>query len=306
MLHPAAKPEPSLQTAFKALGQVWSAGIIPDWDSFYAAEIRHRIPLPGYPFERVRHWVEPPAGWAGHDTAQVNPLAAKSADTQETVVESAVVDDAATGDDHLSQIRARLKKALLAVTGIEVAQTDEESTFLELGFDSLLLTQISAKVRQEFGVSLKFQELIEDYDSIISLSSYLAACVPPTKTVSVSNDVKLPEPVATETKAITPVQQQSTSSNEDISRLENMIVQQTEVIEQVLGMLRENQFVGTGSLLKASGTGKLAKSNTVFNPQLDASNPPIPEARLGRDPDGNPGWYVPDPNQPGKYMLLSN
>jgi hypothetical protein len=35
---------------------------------------------------------------------------------------------------------------------------------------------------------------------------------------------------------------------------------------------------------------------------LDASTPPAPGARLGRDPSGNPAWYVPHPTEPHKYV----
>ncbi len=41
------------------LGQLWLAGIEVDWAGFYANERRHRLPLPTYPFERQRYWVEP-------------------------------------------------------------------------------------------------------------------------------------------------------------------------------------------------------------------------------------------------------
>ncbi len=41
------------------LGKLWLAGVRPVWSSFYAQERRHRIPLPSYPFERRRYWVEP-------------------------------------------------------------------------------------------------------------------------------------------------------------------------------------------------------------------------------------------------------
>lgn len=41
------------------LGKLWLGGVKPDWDGFYANEKRRRIPLPTYPFERKRHWVEP-------------------------------------------------------------------------------------------------------------------------------------------------------------------------------------------------------------------------------------------------------
>ena len=35
-----------------------------------------------------------------------------------------------------------------------------------------------------------------------------------------------------------------------------------------------------------------------------ADKPPVPGARLGRDRDGNPAWFVPNPDQPGKYIHL--
>ncbi|HEY0093208.1 MAG TPA: acyltransferase domain-containing protein, partial [Archangium sp.] len=42
------------------LGRLWLAGIEPDWDAFHGDEKRRRIPLPTSPFERQRHWVDPP------------------------------------------------------------------------------------------------------------------------------------------------------------------------------------------------------------------------------------------------------
>ncbi|MDF5729365.1 MAG: aminotransferase class III-fold pyridoxal phosphate-dependent enzyme [Rhizonema sp. PD38] len=41
------------------LGRLWLVGINVDWSEFYAHEQRHRIPLPTYPFERKRYWIEP-------------------------------------------------------------------------------------------------------------------------------------------------------------------------------------------------------------------------------------------------------
>ena len=35
-------------------------------------------------------------------------------------------------------------------------------------------------------------------------------------------------------------------------------------------------------------------------PQL----PPVPDARLGRDEIGNPAWFMPNPDQPGKYVQV--
>ncbi|HEY0738301.1 MAG TPA: SDR family NAD(P)-dependent oxidoreductase [Herpetosiphonaceae bacterium] len=40
------------------LGKIWLAGLNFDWQGFYAHERRHRLPLPTYPFERQRYWMQ--------------------------------------------------------------------------------------------------------------------------------------------------------------------------------------------------------------------------------------------------------
>ncbi|MEH2349576.1 MAG: SDR family NAD(P)-dependent oxidoreductase [Nostoc sp.] len=40
------------------LGRLWLAGVKVDWSGFYVREQRDRIPLPTYPFERQRYWID--------------------------------------------------------------------------------------------------------------------------------------------------------------------------------------------------------------------------------------------------------
>ncbi len=47
------------QFLLNVLGKLWLAGVKIDWRAFYAKERRYRLPLPTYPFERQRYWVEP-------------------------------------------------------------------------------------------------------------------------------------------------------------------------------------------------------------------------------------------------------
>lgn len=53
----------------KALGRLWLSGVRVDWSGFYAHERRHRLPLPTYPFDRQRYWIEPGLK-ADHDRAR--------------------------------------------------------------------------------------------------------------------------------------------------------------------------------------------------------------------------------------------
>jgi acyl transferase domain-containing protein len=41
------------------LGRLWVEGVEIDWTNFYAGQRRRRLPLPTYPFERQRYFVEP-------------------------------------------------------------------------------------------------------------------------------------------------------------------------------------------------------------------------------------------------------
>jgi len=42
------------------LGKLWLTGYAIDWSAFYGDERRRRIPLPTYPFEHQRYWIDPP------------------------------------------------------------------------------------------------------------------------------------------------------------------------------------------------------------------------------------------------------
>jgi acyl transferase domain-containing protein len=62
----ASLPDPKAQASdvkffLTTLGQLWLAGAAVDWSGFYAHERRQRLPLPTYPFERRRYWIEPQA-----------------------------------------------------------------------------------------------------------------------------------------------------------------------------------------------------------------------------------------------------
>jgi acyl transferase domain-containing protein/acyl carrier protein len=50
--------QPEVAYLLRTLGHLWLAGIEADWTAFSADERRARLPLPTYPFERQRYWVD--------------------------------------------------------------------------------------------------------------------------------------------------------------------------------------------------------------------------------------------------------
>ena len=57
MRHPSDS-HPDTAFLLATLGKLWMAGININWKRFYDGERRRRVPLPSYPFERQRYWVE--------------------------------------------------------------------------------------------------------------------------------------------------------------------------------------------------------------------------------------------------------
>jgi phthiocerol/phenolphthiocerol synthesis type-I polyketide synthase E len=51
--------QPDLAFLLMTLGKLWLAGVHVDWSGFYSTELRRRVSLPTYPFERRRYRIEP-------------------------------------------------------------------------------------------------------------------------------------------------------------------------------------------------------------------------------------------------------
>lgn len=57
----AQQTKDDLEVALGALGSYWTRGGVVDWTRHFAAEKRRRVPLPAYPYDRSRYWIDPPA-----------------------------------------------------------------------------------------------------------------------------------------------------------------------------------------------------------------------------------------------------
>jgi non-ribosomal peptide synthase protein (TIGR01720 family) len=63
-----------------SLGKVWLEGARVDWQAFHSTDTCHRVPLPTYPFERQRYWIDAPAGSAEKHGTKRNHSMSKKAD----------------------------------------------------------------------------------------------------------------------------------------------------------------------------------------------------------------------------------
>ena len=60
------------------------------------------------------------------------------------------------------RISERLVELLHKLSGLAVADIDPKASFLEMGFDSLFLTQASLRFKSEFKIKITFRQLFDD------------------------------------------------------------------------------------------------------------------------------------------------
>ncbi|UKP00595.1 type I polyketide synthase [Nostoc sp. UHCC 0870] len=57
-LHHPQDTQSDVAFLLQTLGQLWLTGVSIDWSNFYTHQQRQRLPLPTYPFQRQRYWID--------------------------------------------------------------------------------------------------------------------------------------------------------------------------------------------------------------------------------------------------------
>jgi amino acid adenylation domain-containing protein len=153
MRHPK-DAEPDDAVLLKALGRLWLAGAEVDWRGFSAGERRRRVPLPTYPFQRRRFWIDAPRREAAPlhavGVAQAEPALEDPVSTAES--RPGLETPYREPRDDRERRLARIWEGLLGIRPIGVYDD-----FFELGGHSLLATRVLAQVREAFGCELPLE-----------------------------------------------------------------------------------------------------------------------------------------------------
>ena len=147
-----------------AVGRLWSAGVEIDTDPFWG-DGRSHATLPTYAFERTRHWIEP---------GRILPAAADIVVEKADVQASEVPADVPRRERILSTILSIIEEA----SGVAVSAADSRTTFLEMGLDSLFLTQIALTLGRQLGARVSFRQLLETWPTPISLAAHIDETLP--------------------------------------------------------------------------------------------------------------------------------
>lgn len=165
-------------TMQEALGQLWSTGVEPDWTAFWKREKRQRVSLPTYPFERKKHWIEPPLPVT--QPALTSPKVITSQPPPSPVERETQMSPTSTPVSLERKVRLQpiVASMLEELSGVKVGPELYETSFMDLGFDSLFLTQVTQSIQRRFKVKVTFRQIMEQHSSVAALSGHLDSLLP--------------------------------------------------------------------------------------------------------------------------------
>src|SRR5262249_10612149 len=137
----------------RSVAQLWTYGAEVNWNKLTAQPRKlRRISLPTYAFDRQPFWIQ--------HRRQFGPQTQDHAAQPRRTVPAPV----AIGEsDRRANIVGGLKTIISEKSGVDTAGLTGSESFFDLGFDSLLLLQISQGIKIKFGVDVPFRMLIEEY-----------------------------------------------------------------------------------------------------------------------------------------------
>ncbi len=195
-------------------GRLWLSGV-----SVSSAAAGRRVSLPTYPFERTRHWVEPPR------RALEIPMSMSTPAAPAEVLPAAAL----PAPDRRPRLRRELIGVLADQSGLPADTLAPDAAFLDLGFDSLFLTQAAAAVGRKFGVKITFRTLLEDAATPDALAALLDRMLPPDPPLVPAPPLSLPAvaaPVAAASGSAAP------------GGLEAIVERQLQIMAEQLALLR--------------------------------------------------------------------
>ena len=198
----ADRPEDEAASLRLAAGRLWAVGAGVDLAALSPRINPRRVRLPTYPFERRRYWVEATAPSATAPVvrlAELPPAAVLRPVVRLVAAEPATAAAAAppfspstpertmsatpfiptSTTDRKPLIVSRLRALFEDISGIEMADADAGAPFVELGLDSLSLTQVALQIKKAFAVNVTFRQLMESSRTLESLAKHLDEQLPP-------------------------------------------------------------------------------------------------------------------------------
>lgn len=260
---------------YEALGKLWQRGVAVDWEQFFENQQRHKVSLPTYRFQRERYWIEPPPRYPDQPTqatvSSVQPVVTASEKNSTSGTPSIAMNTQTQTPPRRDRIVTELCSLLHELSGTRVGEADLDVAFLELGMDSLFLTQAAAELSNRFEVTLKFRQLLEQIDTVNLLADHLDDILP---------EEALPAPVAEVAAETAPVPVAASAAMPSMPvSLDGGGEVATLIQQQIALMNRQLDMMGSGGGSVAAVSSQAGTNN---EPEAAAKGLAIEEGSQGK------------------------
>ena len=151
-LRPPKGDASEIEFLLKTVGRLWLSGVGIDWSSFYSDQPHRRVPLPTYPFERKRYWIDPPS-----TEVTSSELVEKSGASQER--ERVAVPDVFQPPTIVAEVETTVIAIWRELFGIENIRPHDN--FFDHGGNSLIALQLVSELRATFKIDLPLRVVFE-------------------------------------------------------------------------------------------------------------------------------------------------
>jgi amino acid adenylation domain-containing protein/non-ribosomal peptide synthase protein (TIGR01720 family) len=187
-----------------------------------------------------------------------------------------------------NEIIATLKTIVSEMSGIRPSEIDLDTTFIEMGAESLFMLQASHSITEKLGVKVPFRLLLEEYPTLRSLAAYIDQKLPAPAPVEVVQpavqEPAQPEPVAPPVevpKPAIPTPPQSLTGSS--SSFEQIVAQQLQIMQQQLEVMRTRQSRASAPAAMPVTTTQPVAPQTIVNvPAKTEEEPFVPYRQISK------------------------
>ncbi len=259
-----------------AIGKLWTSGLKINWNKFHENKNRKRLHLPAYQFDHKSYWIEVQKNGLEKNQSNITkqiPRKVKKL-VKKPGVKKVVQQNSMTRKEYITTI---IKDVLEELSGIKKTELDETKTFLELGFDSLFMTQISLAFQKKFEIKITLRQLLETTPTIYSFSEFVESKLPDGKFEPPKQEIVIEEESEEIMEEYEELSNEDTlqlemQSNSGNSSVERLVYEQLELMKKQLELLGGNSKKVLNSLKQETTVEK--ESAVPAKPQTSGIESP--------------------------------
>ncbi|NET31058.1 MAG: acyltransferase domain-containing protein [Cyanothece sp. SIO1E1] len=307
-LHSLAKGQDDWQALLSSLSALYVQGVEVNWTGVHQGFGYRRIPLPTYPFQRQRYWIEtnnnqpqidPKVGDGmsaempvlnsptPHDVMRLSrSLARSKTDLQMNITSDLTISNLQSSSPPTERriiILASLQTLVADLLGTPAAALDNLLDFQTMGVDSIVLIDTARAIEQKYGLKIAIRQLFEELNTLDALATYIDQTLPPGWAIAASpsptlasNQPSQPLDSLTSTIAATESDQPATTAPAPkpaqlAPGLERILIQQLKVMSEQLAVLRQGDWFNPDDSAPAPGLNQ----HRLDQHELDQGGEPI-------------------------------